>query len=148
MPKTTVLLVSHDASFVGWFDYEVGRMDALRLDAMDEVDAACARVLSEKIGVIVIHLSTDIGSAEVARLLYVSSTLRRPVPVIAISERYQIDRALMLFQLGVTDYLSRSHHRNHLRDVIAALTARNSHRPSSLQGADAQEKRDALSVAV
>jgi len=107
MRESTVLLVSHDASFVGWFDYEVGRMDALRLDAMDEVEMACARVMTEKIGMIVIHLSADIGSAEVARLLWVSSTLRRPVPVLAISERYQTDRALMLFQLGVTDYLSR-----------------------------------------
>ncbi len=148
MRESTVLLVSHDASFVGWFDYEVGRMDALRLDAMDEVEMACARVMTEKIGIIVIHLSADIGSAEVARLLWVSSTLRRPVPVIAISERYQIDRALMLFQLGVTDYLSRSHHRNRLRDVLAALTARNSDRPASSHGTDVREECGALSVAV
>jgi DNA-binding NtrC family response regulator len=147
MRESTVLLVSHDSSFVGWFDYEVGRMDALRLDAMDEVEIACKRVRSQRIGLIVIHLSGEIGSAEVARLLWVSSTLPRPVPVIAISERYQVDRALLLFQLGVTDYLSRSHHRNHLRDVIAAVTAPRSERPVPTPGTDAKEECGALTAA-
>jgi DNA-binding response OmpR family regulator len=124
MPESTVLLVSNDEALVGWIDYEVGRLDELRLEATDEVDSACERAIQEGVGIIVIHLSGDIETADVARLLWISSTLRRPVPVLAISERYQVDRALMLFQLGVTDYLSRSHHRNRLRDVINELTVR------------------------
>jgi DNA-binding NtrC family response regulator len=130
MLESTVLLISRDASLVGWVDHEVAQLDELRLDAMDEVEEACARVSRDGIGIIVVHLAGSIGTAEVARLLWISSTLRRPVPVVAISERYQVDRAVMLFQLGVADYLSRSHHRNRLRDVLDALTLRPCDRPA------------------
>jgi DNA-binding response OmpR family regulator len=137
MSESTVLLVSNDESLVGWVDYEVGRLDELRLEALDEVEAACERAVRDGLGIIVIHLAGEVGTADVARLLWVSSTLRRPVPVLAISERYQVERALMLFQLGVTDYLSRSHHRNRLRDVINALTIRAGERfLPSVEGSD------------
>jgi DNA-binding NtrC family response regulator len=146
MTESTVLLMSRDASLVGWVDTEVGRLEELRLDAVDEIDVACARAKRDGVGMIVIHLGGEIGAAEVARLLWASSTLRRPVPVVAISERYQVDRAVMLFQLGVTDYLSRSHHRNRLRDVIETLAFHPSDRPASL--VEAEHERGLVSGAV
>jgi DNA-binding NtrC family response regulator len=124
MPESTVLVISRNASLVGWVESEVERLGGLRLDAVDDIEVACARATRDGIGLIVVHLAGDVRTAEVARLLWVSSTLRRPAPVVAMSERYQVERAVTLFQLGVTDYLSRSHHQKRLCDVIAALALR------------------------
>jgi DNA-binding response OmpR family regulator len=145
MPESTVLVVSHNASLVSWVESEVEWLDGLRLDAVDDIEVACARAMQEEIGLIVVHFAGDVRTAEVARLLWVSSTLRRPVPVVAISERYQLDRAVTLIQLGVADYLSRSHHRKSLRGVIDALALRPYERAALSVKATPEPERGLLS---
>jgi DNA-binding response OmpR family regulator len=124
MPESTVLVVSRDASMVGRLGREVERINDLRIDATDDVELACVHAERDRVGLIVVHLAGEVGLSEVARLLWVSSTLKRPVPVLAMSDRYHTDRAVTLFQLGVADYLSRTHHRNRVREVIDTLALR------------------------
>lgn len=147
MPESTVLVISRDTSLVGWVESEVERLGGLRLDAVDDIEVACARAMRDGIGLIIVHLAGQVRTAGVARLLWVSSTFRRPAPVVAMSERYQVERAIMLFQLGVTDYLSRSHHRNRLRDVIDALALRSCERAALSVEATPEAERGSLSGA-
>lgn len=56
-------------------------------------------------------------------VLQTGATSRRPVPVVAVAERYDERQALTCFRLGVTDYLSLKDHREALPAVIGKLIA-------------------------
>lgn len=53
------------------------------------------------------------------RLLWTTTVMARQIPVVVIAERYRIDQAIMLFRMGVSDYISRSHHLGQLGRVFA-----------------------------
>jgi DNA-binding NarL/FixJ family response regulator len=71
-----------------------------------------------------VDVSGGAGVASVCEMLASCSSARRPVPVVALSDRYDQAEALTLFQMGVADYLSLADHRHRLPGVIASLVAR------------------------
>ena len=46
--------------------------------------------------------------------------LSRPTPVLVIAERYRTDQATMMYRMGVSEYISRTHHLDQLGDVFGA----------------------------
>ena len=55
------------------------------------------------------------------RLLWLCSTARKAIPLIALSAVYDETEALTLFRMGVTDYLSLKEHREAIPAVIRSL---------------------------
>ena len=149
MPDLTVLSVGRDPAIVRWVDEEMRRLPGPRLAHFDDAEAACDFATDsetgDRLGLILVQVAGDPELSDVTRLLWVSSTLRRPVPVVVVSERYQVGRASTLFQLGVTDCLSRSHHRDRLSAVIETLAVR-SRREGTPVPADARSTPDRRSL--
>ena len=66
-------------------------------------------------------------------LLWATSVLSRPTPVVVIAERYLIDQATMMYRMGVSEYISRTHHLDQLGEVLGAYL-----RPVTTAGGRAQ----------
>ena len=70
---------------------------------------------------IVVHLGGDGGQYEqFDRLLWATSVLSRPTPVVVIAERYLIEQATTLYRMGVSEYISRTHHLDQVGDILEA----------------------------
>ena len=71
-------------------------------------------------------MSSSIGRAKAGRyeqldqLLWTTSVLSRKTPVLVIAERYRIDQATMMYRMGVSEYISRTHHLEQLGQVFGA----------------------------
>jgi len=70
---------------------------------------------------IVVHWTGDRARfGQLDRLLWTTSVLARRTPVLVIAERYRIDQATMMYRMGVSEYISRTHHRDQLARVLDA----------------------------
>jgi hypothetical protein len=58
---------------------------------------------------------------KIGQVLWACSMARRQVPLVVLDHAYDERRALTLFRMGVTDYLSRRDHRGRLAGVVARL---------------------------
>ena len=54
------------------------------------------------------------------RLLWTTSVLITATPVLVIAERYRTDQATMMYRMGVSEYISRTHHLDQLGRVLSA----------------------------
>jgi len=123
MPASTILTVTSDETFLGLLrqqlrDQEGRRGRMIVAGSMDEASSllatACARL-------IVVHWTGDSASYEqLDRLLWATSVLARRTPVLVIAERYRTDQATMMYRMGVSEYISRTHHLDQLARVFAA----------------------------
>jgi hypothetical protein len=124
MGAPTVLLISRDRSSIEEISMVLaGWPEGGFLAVADTADDVEVEALG-RVGLMLVHLGEGEGPDPVGRLLWLSSTLRRPIPVLALADDFDADRALSLFRMGVADVLSRSHHRDRLGDVISALCLR------------------------
>jgi DNA-binding NtrC family response regulator len=124
MFEATVLLISSDPALVRVARREVQLLENVRLRVIESIDGADAHAGAEGIGLIVVHLDRGVDDAQVARLLWLASTARRRIPVLAVSERYDPEQALALFRMGVADYLCRPLHLDRLAGFIDQLALR------------------------
>jgi DNA-binding NtrC family response regulator len=123
MPDSTILTVTSDQDFVALLRQQLrghagsgGPMIVART-----IDEACSLVKTVRPRLVVAHWTRD-GSRyeQLDRLLWTTSVLARKVPVLVIAERYRTDQATMMFRMGVTEYISRTHHIDQLGQVFAA----------------------------
>jgi DNA-binding response OmpR family regulator len=137
----TVLLVSQDAALTEAvreaLSVTPGRFPLEVADSAEEVDA---ETLGE-VGLLLVHLDDGDGLEPVGRLLWWSSTMRRPIPVLTLGDAFDADRDLALFRMGVADALSRAHHLERLGALIAALCLR---RPNHIDAFEPAEAEPAL----
>jgi DNA-binding NarL/FixJ family response regulator len=123
MPATPILTVTNDDTFLALLRTKL--RDQLgpkgRIMVAASVDEACPLLKTARARLIVVHLAGDSGRYEqLDRLLWTTSVLSRPTPVVVIAERYRTDQATTMYRMGVSEYISRTHHLDQLGDVLGA----------------------------
>jgi DNA-binding NtrC family response regulator len=83
------------------------------------IEEACSLLPMAHPRLIVVHW-THHGNhlEELNRLLWATTVLARQAPVLVIAERYRIDQATILYRMGVTEYISRTHHVDQLGRIL------------------------------
>jgi DNA-binding NarL/FixJ family response regulator len=122
MPVTPVLTVTNDDSFLGMLRSKLRELNQRgRIAATPSLDEACSLLKTARPRLIVVHLGGDGGHYEqFDRLLWATSVLARPTPVVVIAERYLIEQATTLYRMGVSEYISRTHHLDQVGDILQA----------------------------
>jgi DNA-binding NtrC family response regulator len=136
MSATPILAVSNDDALLGLLRSTV--RDQLgqkgRIVVAASVDEAYPLLNTARPTLIVVHLTGDTGRYEqLDQLLWATSVVSRPTPIVVIAERYRIDQATMMYRMGVSEYISRKHHLDQLGDVLRAYL-----RPVTLQAAEGE----------
>jgi DNA-binding response OmpR family regulator len=123
MAASTILTVTSDQEFLTLFREQLraqvggkGRMTVAR-----SIDEACSRLETTRPRLIVVHWTHDSSRYEqLDRLLWTTSVKARRTLVLVIAERYRTDQATMMYRMGVSEYVSRTHHLGQLGRVFGA----------------------------
>src|SRR5262249_14993766 len=85
---------------------------------------------------------------ELNRLLWATTLLARQVPVLVIGDRYRIEQATTLYRMGVTEYISRTHHADQFGRILESYLrpAPTSRSRSSASAEDAAQTTKAWSL--
>jgi DNA-binding NarL/FixJ family response regulator len=123
MPDWTILTVTNDKKFLSLFRRrfhdQVAR--ASRMIVAGTIDEACELLDTLRPRLIVVHWTSNGGPYEhLDQLLWAISVQVRQIPVVIIAERYRTDQATMMYRLGVSEYISRTHHLDQLGCVFSA----------------------------
>jgi hypothetical protein len=85
------------------------------------MDQASAILKATRLGLVVVHWTGESARyAQLDRLLWTTSVLTRRTPVLVIAERYRTDQATMMYRMGVSEYISRTHHIDQLARIFNA----------------------------
>lgn len=123
MPATPVLTVTNDDTFLEMLRSKLREKlnQRGRIAATPSLDEACMLLKTARPRLIVVHLGGDGGHYEqFDRMLWATSVLSRPTPVVVIAERYLIEQATTLYRMGVSEYISRTHHLDQVGDILEA----------------------------
>ncbi len=123
MSVSTILTVTGDDVFViilrQRIHDEAGSRG--RMIVAGSMDQASSILKATRLGLVVVHWSGDSASYEqLDRLLWTTSVLARRTPVLVIAERYRTDQATMMYRMGVSEYISRTHHLDRLGRIFNA----------------------------
>jgi DNA-binding response OmpR family regulator len=91
---------------------------------------------------IVVHLGHGIRWAEFNQLLWTTTVRARCVPVLVIADSYRVDQATRLYQMGVTDYISRTDHEAGFGRILDAYLRHSPvRRPRTAESTDGHRRR-------
>jgi DNA-binding NarL/FixJ family response regulator len=133
MTDTTILTVTGDEKFLDVLRNQLHDQfpGSTRMIVAGTIDEACSLLPMAHPKLIVVHWSRHGSHLEdLNRLLWATTVLARQVKVLVIADRYRIDQATTLYRMGVSEYISRTHHADqfgrvldsYLRHVPAAVT--------------------------
>ena len=123
MPVTPILAVTNDDTFLGMLRSKLREQlnQRGRIAATPSFDEACSLLKTARPRLIVVHLAGEGGRYDqFDRLLWATSVLSRPTPLVVIAERYLIEQATTLYRMGVSEYISRTHHLDQVGDILKA----------------------------
>ncbi len=123
MSLSTILTIAKDDGFLTLLREqlrsEVG--PAARMIVSGTMNDACSILKSVHPRLVVLHWTGESARYEqLDELLWTTSVLSRKTPVLVIAERYRIDQATMMYRMGVSEYISRTHHLEQLGQVFEA----------------------------
>ena len=122
MYDLTILTITHDDKFLDLFRRQIHDQVAVGspMIVAGTIDEACSLLKTARPRLIVMHWARDSGSYEqLDRLLWTTTVVARRVPVLVITERYRTDQATMMYRMGVSEYISRSHHLDQLGAIFS-----------------------------
>jgi DNA-binding NtrC family response regulator len=122
MYDLTILTVTHDAKFLELFRRRLHDQVASgpHMIVAGTIDEACSLLNTARPRLVVVHWARDSGKYEqLDRLLWTTTVQARRIPVLVIAERYRTDQATMMYRMGVSEYISRSHHLDQLGPVFS-----------------------------
>jgi DNA-binding NtrC family response regulator len=123
MSELTILTITNDPEFLEVFRKQLHDQVARgnRMIVADTIDEACSLLKTAHPRLVVMHWARDSGTYEqLDRLLWTTTVQARRVPVLVIAERYRTDQATLMYRMGVSEYISRSHHLHQLGPVFSA----------------------------
>ncbi len=123
MSERRVVLICHESEVAAPIAQALEKTGAVRVQTVAQVQEALELLKQQEFGLILVYLTGTNDRTKADELLWSCSTIRRPLPVVAC-ERYDEADALTLFQMGVTEYLSLSDHRDQLPEVAARIIGR------------------------
>lgn len=136
MSATPILAVTNDESLLGLIRSTVRDQFGQkgRIVVAPSVAEACPLLKTARPRLIVVHVTGDAAGQyeQLDELLWATSVVSRPTPVVVIAERYRIDQATKMYRMGVSEYISRKHHLDQLAEVLGAYL-----HPVTLPAADA-----------
>jgi DNA-binding NtrC family response regulator len=143
MCDCTILTIAHDQKFLALFRQHFhDQFCGARVVVSSTTAEACTLLESARPRLVVVHWPRDRGRMEeLDRLLWATTVQARRVPIVVIADRYRTDQATTMYRMGITDYMSRTHHLNQLGLVISAYLPRQLLAP---QGAEAAEATGSL----
>jgi DNA-binding NtrC family response regulator len=121
MQISTVLIVTSDNTFLGLLRQQIRELagSRVRMIVAGTMNEASALLETNRPQVIIVHWIGDKARyVHLDRLLWTTSVLARRTPVLVIAERYRIDQATMMYRMGVSDYISRTHHLEQLARIM------------------------------
>jgi response regulator of citrate/malate metabolism len=122
MRDLTILTITKDEDFVPVLRHRIHDQmgSGSRMIVAGTIDEACSLLKTIRPQLVVVHWTGDSKRYEqLDRLLWTTTVLARRVAVLVIAERYRTDQATMMYRLGVAEYISRTHHLDHLGPVFA-----------------------------
>jgi DNA-binding NarL/FixJ family response regulator len=131
MPDCTILTITGNGQFATFLQQQLHERggEANRMIVAGSIEEACSLLPSARPRVIVVHWNSHSGRYdELNRLLWMTTVLAPRAPVLVIADRYRIDQATKLYRMGVTEYVSRTHHLGQIGDILGAYL-----RPASAQ---------------
>ena len=121
MTEKTVLFICHEPVVAERLARDLQGSGETLVRCVAAVEHATSFGGLDEFGLILFYLGGSDDRDRVDELLWVRSTARRPVPVVALSDRYDETEALTFFRMGVSDYLSLIDHRELLPSVVDRL---------------------------
>jgi hypothetical protein len=149
MVDSTILTITTNKEFLSLLRRELQDQVGVgsRLIVVGTIEEACALLEMARPRVVVVHWTGESARYEqLDQLLWTTTVLARPIPVLVIADRYRTDQATMLFRMGVSEYVSRTHHRDQLGQVFGAYLPhspkRADHTPADIVPADEHTPAD------
>ena len=123
MVDSTILTITGDDQFLDLLRRQIHEQNGAgsRMIVTGTIDEACSLLSTVRPRLIVVHWGHH-GHRyeELNRLLWVTTVLAHRVSVLVLADRYRVDQATTLFRMGVTDYLSRTHHEDQFGRILAS----------------------------
>jgi len=122
MRDLTILTITQDDQFLSLLRDRIHDQTGggSRMVVARTVDEACSLLKTVRPQLVVVHWTGESKRYEqLDTLLWTTTVLARRVPVLVIAERYRTDQATMMYRLGVAEYISRTHHLDHLGPIFA-----------------------------
>jgi DNA-binding NtrC family response regulator len=122
MYDSTILTITNDGKFLELFRRRLHDQVAAgnHMIVAGTIDEACSLLQTARPRLVVVHWARDSGKYEqLDRLLWTTTVQARRIPVLVIAERYRTDQATMMYRMGVSEYISRSHHLDQLGPVFS-----------------------------
>jgi response regulator of citrate/malate metabolism len=126
MANHTLLTIASDDRFVQLLrwqlqDHEDG---ATRLTVAGTVEEACSLIREVRPRLIVVEWGRGRRYDELNQLLWTTTVLANRIPVLVVADSYRVDQATRLYRMGVTDYISRTHHEQQFGRILDAYVRR------------------------
>lgn len=122
MVHSTILMITGDPDLLESVRHDLKMLGgASRIDLVGSVQEACDLLDKVQPRLIIADWKRKQNGFDVMdRLLWTTSKLARPTPVVVIADRYREDQAVMFYRMGVSDYISRCDHLGSLAQVLSA----------------------------
>jgi DNA-binding NtrC family response regulator len=132
MADCTILAITRDARFHEALRRQLEDQDAAggRMILARTIDEACPLLPTARPRLIVVHWNREGGCYQsLNHLLGTMTVLAHRVPVLVIADRYRIGQATTLYRMGVTDYISRTHHQDRFARILVGYLRRSPTKP-------------------
>ena len=91
----------------------------------DSIDEACTLLGIVNPDLVVVHLGQENTRYEqLDRLLWTSSVVAPNISVLVIAGAYRVNQATLLHRMGVSEYISRTHHSDQLGQILQSYLPR------------------------
>jgi DNA-binding NtrC family response regulator len=141
MISGTILTITGDEQLLGLLQRGLQDQNGggSRMVVAATIEEACSLLPTVQPRLVVVHWTRHGRHyEELNRLLWATTVLSRHIPVIIIADRYRIDQATTLYRMGVSEYISRTHHQDQVGPILEsylhpAVSARSSKVPATAE---------------